>query len=112
MMKDKKHKICATGIFSCNIIRIDEDIIEWLDAKSFSLASLGKLIGIDEGNKVKATVTLEVVQGPCELCGNLTTGDKLCNKCDKMICDECAKINATGRYCPTCFELKKLPTTH
>jgi len=109
MMKDKKNKISATGILSYNIIKIDDNIIEWLDADDFSLAALGKLIGIGEDHKVKTKITLEIVQEPCELCGKLTTGDKLCDKCRKMICDDCAKTDPTGRYCPTCFDLKTQP---
>lgn len=110
MIKEKKQKISAIGILSYNIIKIDDDMIEWLDAKEFSLAALGKIIGIDEEHKVKTRITLEVVEQPCELCGKITTGDKLCNACAKVICDECAKIDATGRYCPTCFNLKSQPT--
>jgi hypothetical protein len=106
MLKDKKQKISATGILTYNILKVDDDMIEWLDAEDFSLAALGKLIGIDDQNKVKAKITLEVVQEPCEICGKLTTGDKLCSKCKRIICDECAKTDPTGRYCPTCFNVK------
>ncbi len=111
MLKDKKHKISATGILTYNIFKVNDDMIEWLDAEDFSLAALGKLIGIDEEHKVKVRITLEVVQEPCELCGKLTTGDKLCDKCKKLICDDCAKKDPTGRYCPTCFNLKTQPIT-
>ncbi|MCL6578963.1 MAG: hypothetical protein K6T73_06195 [Candidatus Bathyarchaeota archaeon] len=111
MWKDKKQKITATGTLTYNIFKVNDDMIEWLDAQDFSLAALGKLIGIDGDNKVKVRVTLEVVQEPCELCGKLTTGDKLCSKCNRIICDECAKTDPTGRYCPTCFNLKTQPTT-
>ncbi|MEM3597252.1 MAG: hypothetical protein QXJ53_03915 [Candidatus Bathyarchaeia archaeon] len=111
MLKEKKQKISATGVLTYNILKVDDDMIEWLDAEDFSLAALGKLIGIDENHKVKVKITLEVVQEPCELCGRLTTGDKLCEKCERVICDECAKIDPTGRYCPTCFNLKTQPIT-
>lgn len=107
MLKEKNKKISAIGIFSRNLIVIDDQTLEWIDAKDFCLADLAKLIGIDENNQVKIKVTLEVVEEPCELCGKLTTGDKLCIKCGKVICDECAKIDATGRYCPICFDLEK-----
>ncbi len=107
MMKEKKRKISAIGIFTRNLLVIDDQTLEWIDAKDFCLADLAKLVGIDENNRVKIKVTLEVVEEPCELCGKLTTGDKLCIKCGKVICDECAKIDATGRYCPICFDLEK-----
>jgi len=107
MLKEKKKKISAIGIFSRNLLVIDDHTIEWIDAKDFNLADLAKLIGIDENDKVKIRVTLEVVEEPCELCGKLTTGDKLCIKCGKVICDECAKIDPSGRYCPICFDLEK-----
>jgi len=111
MLKEKKNKISITGILSYNILKIDNSMIEWIDAKEFSLAALAKLIGIDEDHEVKTRITLEVVQEPCELCGKPTTGDKLCTQCAKLICDECAKTDATGRYCPTCFNLKTQPIT-
>jgi len=107
MLKEKKKKISAIGIFTHNLLVIDDHAIEWIDAKDFCLADLAKLIGIHENNQVKITITLEVVEEPCELCGKLTTGDKLCIKCGKVICDKCAKIDPTGRYCPTCFDLEK-----
>ena len=107
MLKDKKQKISATGILTYNILKVDDDMLEWLDAEDFSLAALGKLIGIDEEHKVKVRITLEVVKEPCEFCGKLTTGDKLCDICKRIVCDDCAKIDATGRYCPTCYDLKK-----
>ena len=109
MLKDKNKKISAIGIFTCNLMIINDHTIEWIDAKDFCLADLAKLIGIDENNQVKIKVTLEVVEEPCELCGKLTTGDRLCIKCGKVICDECAKTDATGRYYPTCYNLKKQP---
>jgi hypothetical protein len=110
MINEKKQKISAIGTLSNNIVRIDDTIIEWVDATEFSLATLAKLIGIEENHKVKTKITLEIVQEPCEICGKITTGDKLCTKCSRVICDECAKTDATGRYCPLCFETKLLKT--
>jgi formylmethanofuran dehydrogenase subunit E len=108
MITEKRRKISATGILTCNIIAINESVIEWLDAKDFNLADLAKTLGIDNEHKVKATITIEIVEQPCELCGKLTTGDKICQNCGKMICDECAKIDAAGdRYCPICLDLQK-----
>lgn len=107
MLKEKKKKITATGIFTRNLMVIDDHTLEWIEAKDFNLADLAKLIGIDEDHKVKAKITLEVVEEPCELCGKLTTGDKICQQCGKMICDHCAVTDATGRYCQICFDRKK-----
>jgi formylmethanofuran dehydrogenase subunit E len=109
MIPEKKRKISATAILSCNMVSINDSVIEWLDAKDFNLADLAKTIGIDNEHKAKATVTIEIVEQPCELCGELTSGDKLCNQCGKLICDACAKTDATGRYCPICFDLRKQP---
>ncbi|MBS7281305.1 MAG: hypothetical protein KIH09_15925 [Candidatus Freyarchaeota archaeon] len=108
MIADKKQKISAIGTLSHNIVRIDDNMIEWIDAAEFSLAALAKLIGIGDNQKVKAKITLEIVQEPCEICGKITTGDKLCTNCAKLVCDECAKTDVTGRYCPICFETKSL----
>lgn len=108
MIKEKK-KISATGILSCNMMVIDDTVIQWIDAKEFSLANLAKSLGIDHEHKAKATITIEIVEQPCELCGKLTTGDKICEECGKMICDECAKIDSAGyRYCPICYDLKTI----
>jgi hypothetical protein len=106
MITDKKQKISAVGTISYNILKIDDNIIEWIDATEFSLAALAKLIGIEDAQKVRAKITLEIVQEPCEICGKITTGDKLCTNCAKLVCDECAKKDPTGRYCPICFEMK------
>jgi len=109
MIPEKKRKISVTTILSCNIMSINGTAIEWIDAKEFNLADLVKAIGIDNEHKAKAVVTIEIVEQPCELCGKPTPGDKLCDQCDKLICDSCAKTDATGRYCPICFDLKKQP---
>ena len=109
MLKYKKKKVSATVILGCNIITINDDTIEWLDAKGLNLADLAKAIGIDVDYKAKATVTIEVVEQPCELCGKLTTEGKLCEQCGKLLCDGCAKTDPPGRYCPICFNLKNQP---
>jgi len=109
MITEKKRKISATGILTCNTIILNDFTIEWLDAKDFNLADLAKAIGIDANHKAKAIVTIEVVQQPCEVCGKLTTGDRLCDRCSRSICNECAKTDPTGRYCPICFDLKNQP---
>ncbi|MEM3578533.1 MAG: hypothetical protein QXX51_08865 [Candidatus Bathyarchaeia archaeon] len=109
MFKEKKKKISATGILSCNIMVIDDTTLQWIDAKEFNLADLAKTIGIDHEHKAKATITIEIVEQPCELCEKITTGDKICERCGKLVCDECAKIDSNGnRYCPICFDLEKL----
>lgn len=106
MLKEKPRRICAIGIFSRNLMVIDDQTLVWIDAKDFNLADLAKLIGIDEYRKVKAKITLEIVEEPCEVCGKLTSGDKLCEKCGKVICDRCAKTDIASRYCQICFRLK------
>jgi len=70
---------------------------------------LAKLIGVHEERKVKAKITLEVVEERCKLCGEFTTGDRLCDGCAEPICDKCAKTDATGRYCQICYNLRKQP---
>jgi len=110
MLLDKKRKICATAILSCNLISINGTTIQWVDAKDFNLADLVKTIGIDNDHKAKALITIEIVEQPCEICGKPTSGDKLCDKCDKLICDSCATTDATGRFCPICFDLNKQPS--
>jgi formylmethanofuran dehydrogenase subunit E len=109
MAIEKKRKISATLTLIHNVMVINDSSIEWIDAKELNLADLAKTIGIDIEHKAKATVTIEIAEQPCELCGKLTTGDKLCTQCDKLVCDDCAKTDPTGRYCPICFDLKSQP---
>jgi hypothetical protein len=111
MQREKGRKISAIGIFTYNMMTIDNQAVEWIDAKDFNLADLARIIGIDWDHNVKARVTLEVVTEPCEICGKLTTGDRVCDECGKMICDECAKTYQEFRYCPVCLDLKKMPQT-
>ena len=107
-MLSKKKKIAATGILTCNLIVINDHTIEWLEAKDFNLAALANGVGINREHKVKATITLELVEEPCIICGKPTTGDKICQNCGKPICDECAKTEQPERYCPACQVLKEL----
>jgi hypothetical protein len=107
MLKQKNKKYCVLGVLTYNMILIDNSAIEWIDGKDFSLASLAKLFGLNENKNIKAKITLEVAEEPCELCGRVTTGDKICQRCGKMICDECARTDKIGdRYCPICYDLK------
>ena len=107
MLSEKKKKISATGIFTCNIITINDHTIEWLESKDFNLIALAHGIGINHDHKVKATITIELVEEPCMICGKPTSGDKICQNCGKPICDECAKTEAPERYCPICQVLKQ-----
>jgi hypothetical protein len=109
MLNERKKKISAIGILTYNIIAIDDQTIEWIDLKDTSLAALAKAIGVDSEHKAKVNITIEVINVPCELCGTPTTGDQICQTCNKIICDKCAKTDATGRYCPICFDLKNSP---
>jgi ribosomal protein L32 len=110
-LEKKNNKITATGILGCNVMSIDDNAVEWLDARDFSIAALAGTIGINLEHKAKASITLEIVEQPCELCGQLATGHQLCDECGKVICDNCSKSDAAGRYCPVCFDLRKKPET-
>lgn len=89
MEEKKKKTINGIGIFTLHLTTVDGWVVRWIDRKA------------------KAKITLELVEEPCALCGKLTTGDKLCAKCEKIICDECAKVDGEDRYCPDCFKKKK-----
>jgi hypothetical protein len=106
-MLHEKKKITATGILRCNLIVIDDHTIEWLEAQDFNLAALASGVGINTEHKAKATITLELVEEPCIICGKPTTGDKICQNCGKPICDQCAKTEEPERYCPICQVLKQ-----
>jgi hypothetical protein len=110
--KEKNRKISAVGTFRQNLITIDDETIEWIEAKEFNLADLAKIVGLNPDRNVRMKISLEVVTEPCEICGKLTTGDKVCAQCGRMICDECARIDLEDRYCPVCLDLKKLPQTN
>jgi formylmethanofuran dehydrogenase subunit E len=109
MLSEKNKKISATGILTSNVIMIDEQEIEWIDFRETSLAALAKVIGIDPEHKSKVNITIEIVEQPCEQCGKPATGDQICQTCGKLVCDECARTDATGRYCPVCYDIKKQP---
>jgi hypothetical protein len=105
-MRDLTKRIQATGILNINIIGVNDHVFEWLEADTFTLANLARSLGIDIGRKAKATVTIEIVKGLCEICGMPATGDKLCDKCGKMICTRCAHTDLTGTYCSSCRDQK------
>jgi rRNA maturation endonuclease Nob1 len=107
MLSEKKKKITATGILTCNLIVINDHTVEWLEAGDFSLTTLARSIGIDHEHKAKATITIELVEEPCILCGKPVAGDKICQNCGKPICDECAKTDQQERYCPVCQVLNQ-----
>jgi hypothetical protein len=106
-MSRERKKICATGVFTINVVAVNDNSFEWLDAIDFNLPAVAKGIGADIGHKVKATITMELVEEPCIICGKPITGDKICQNCGKVICDECAKIEESQRYCPICQVLKQ-----
>jgi len=100
----KKNRVSITGIFRTGLVGVDEET-----CKSVDPAYLAKSIGIDECHTVKARITLEVVVEPCAVCGEPATGAQICRKCEKPVCDKCAKTDSSGRYCPKCFkELQSL----
>lgn len=102
VIKDKGRRICAAGILRCNVISIDDCVVEWIDGEDFSLATLAKTIGIDVEHNAKVKVIIELAEEPCVICGKLTVGNNLCDKCHSLICGECAKKDELGRHCPTC----------
>lgn len=107
MLEKKNKRYCLVGILTYNTIVVNDTTVEWIDGKDFSLASVARLLGLDENKNLKAKITLEIAEEPCELCGKMTTGDKLCLNCGKMVCDQCAKTDGTGdRYCPICYDLR------
>jgi hypothetical protein len=97
--KSKKSPVCITGIFRVGLVGVNTD-----NSKLVDPAQLAKSIGIDENHMVKAKITIEVVEEPCELCGEPATGDQICQKCGKPVCDKCARTDSKGRYCPKCSD--------
>jgi hypothetical protein len=106
MLSQKCKKITAIGTFMRNVIMIDDLAVEWIDAKEFNTADLAKILGLDEDRKIKARITFEVVNDQCKECHQPASGDQLCDICGEPICDTCAVIDATGRYCSICHDLK------
>jgi formylmethanofuran dehydrogenase subunit E len=94
----EKCQISVIGIFRPGLVGIDT-----YTSKSIDPFQLAESIGIKENHPVKAKITIEVVEGPCEQCGDPATGHQTCNKCGKLVCDKCAKTNAGRRYCQKCF---------
>jgi len=107
MLRERNRKISAIGTFMRNTIMIDDLAIEWIDAKEFNPADLAKIIGLDEEHRIRAKITLEVVEDRCRVCGEPAAGDRLCDICGEPICDACAITDATGRYCHICYDAKK-----
>jgi hypothetical protein len=110
MFTEKKKKISATGVLNCNLISLDNNMITWIEGRDFDLVALANGIGINHEHSCKATITIELVEEPCIICGKPTIGDKICQNCGKPICDECAKTENIERYCPVC-KLLKQPNT-
>jgi formylmethanofuran dehydrogenase subunit E len=94
----RKSSFCVTGIFTQGLKGIEAKTSRKLDPEC-----LAEAIGINENHPVKAKITIEVVQEPCELCGEPATGHQVCHKCGKLICDKCASNYCQGRYCPKCY---------
>jgi hypothetical protein len=107
VFNERKKKITATGFFTCSLMVINDHTVEWLESKDFNLATLAQGIGIDHEHKVKATITIELVEEPCIICGKPVAGDQICQNCGKPICDECAKTEEPERYCPVCQVLRQ-----
>ena len=98
MSHKKKCQVSVIGIFRPGLVGTDTHTSELIDP-----VQLAESIGINENHPVKAKITIEVVEGPCEQCGELATGHQICQKCGKLVCDKCAKTDSDGRYCQKCF---------
>jgi len=107
MSSERKKKIQATGILTLDIVAVDDSIIEWLNTVDYSIPAMAKGIGITHDHKVKATISLELAEEPCVICGKPVIGDKICQNCGKPICDTCAGTENLERYCPICRVVKQ-----
>lgn len=108
MAVQKGRTISAIGTFTQNVTMVDGDAHEWIDAREFSLAMLAKQVGLTPDNPVRLKITLEIIDEHCEFCGNLTTSDRLCDKCYTTVCDSCAKKDQENRrLCPNCAKLQE-----
>ena len=99
----KKSKVTVTGIFRHDLAGVDLRTCKWVD-----IDGIAKEVGIDKNHMVKARITLEVIEEPCELCGKPATGHQVCQRCGKLVCDECARKYLARRYCPACFDKMNL----
>lgn len=107
MLKGMKRIVQATGILTLNLIAIDDNVIEWLNAADFDLPAMAKGLGVDYEHKVRATINIELVEEPCIICGTPVSGDKICQNCGRPICDNCAETEWLERYCPICRVVKQ-----
>jgi hypothetical protein len=101
--REKRNKVTVTGIFRHDLSGIDLLTSKWVDPNH-----MAKDVGIDENHTVRARITVEVIEGQCELCGTPATGYQTCQRCGILVCDKCAKTYLARRYCPTCFDKTKL----
>jgi len=111
MLTEKRTRVQATGILTLDLIAVDDNVIEWINAADFNLPAIAKGIGIDHEHKVKATINIELVEEPCIICGKPVAGNKICQNCGRPICDTCAKTESQERYCPICQLLKQQQET-
>lgn len=107
MSLERKKRIQATGVLNLSIVGVNDHMIEWLNALDFDIPAMAKGIGIDHNHKVKATLSIELVEEPCTICGKPINGDKICQNCGKPICDACAETENLERYCPICKVIKQ-----
>jgi hypothetical protein len=102
-----KSKVETTGILRYNIICVNDKIIEFVDLKGANLAELAKEIGVDINHNVKAKISMEVVLEQCLFCGRITAGTDLCEECNEIVCNDCAKNYKQMRLCPLCYNKKQ-----
>jgi len=111
-MSTKRGPVTAILTLTYNVTMIDDDAHEWINAKEHSLASLAKVIGLDENHNIKAKISFELTEEPCIICQQPTTGDKICQNCGRPICDQHAQKDDAGtRYCSICYIARATPNT-
>lgn len=102
-----KSRVEAIGVLKHNIICINEQPIEFIDLKEKNLAELAREVGVDIGRNVKVKISIEVVLEQCLFCGKITAGTDLCEECNEIVCNDCAKNYKQKRLCPICYNKKQ-----
>ena len=80
-----------------------------LDATKCEIPTLAAALGIPEKEAEKIAISIDAFK-KCENCGKIkpVAQTKICNRCGKLICDECAKKYEDYYFCPTCYQYQGL----
>ena len=80
-----------------------------LDATKCDLPNLAASLGIPEKEAEKIAISIDAFK-KCENCGKIkpVAQTKICHRCGKLICDECAKKYEDYYFCPTCYQYQRL----